>query len=173
MAAAPAGAAPAEADPAEDVVGEEPLAESAPPKPAEDGLDLDKQLREQDLYRPTPDPDRPGPLSGRREERRVPTLIAQAPADPAAMPEVEAPPRWWADGAEVVSAIAASLKEVTSTDAKVSDTVFAQVPPSWSVEGWRLLGLAGLALWSWPHGLPRSERDTPDKPVKKSPAPIR
>ena len=100
-------------------------------------------------------------------------MIAQAPADPAGVPEVGELPGGWAWGVEVASAIAASLKEVISTDAKVSDTVFAQVPPSWSVEGWRLLGLAGLALWSWPHGLPRSERDTPDKPVKKSPAPIR
>ena len=68
-------------------MGEEPVAETAPPKPSEDGLDLDRQLREQDLYRPTPDPDRPGPLSGRPERRRVPTLIAQVQADPAGAPE--------------------------------------------------------------------------------------
>jgi hypothetical protein len=152
MAAAPAGAAPAEADPAEDAVGEVPLAETTLPKPSEDGLDLEKQLREQDLYRPTPDPDRPGPLSGRPRGRRGPTLIAQAPADPGALPEVEEPSRWWAQGAEVVRTVAAGLGPVTPTDLGAADAVFALAPPSWSVEGWRLLGLAGLALYPWPHG---------------------
>jgi hypothetical protein len=137
---------------AAEAVGEEPLAEAAPPKPTEDGLDLEKQLREQDLYRPTPDPDRPGPLSGRPERRRVPTLLAQAPADTAALPEVEEPSRWWSGGAEVVRAVAAGLGPVTPTDLGAADAVFAQAPPVWSVEGWRLLGLAGLALYPRPHG---------------------
>jgi hypothetical protein len=157
MAAAPTGAAPAEADPAADAVGEEPLAEAAPPKPTEDGLDLEKQLREQDLYRPTPDPDRPGPLSGRRELPRGPTLIAQAPADPAG--EVGEPPQWWARGAEVVSAVSAGLRAVAPADAEAADAVFVQAPSSWSVEGWRLLGLAGLALYPWPHGRSSHEGD--------------
>jgi hypothetical protein len=151
MAAAPAGAAPAEAEPAGDAGGEEPLAEMAPPRPAEDGLDLEKQLREQDLYRPTPDPDRPTPLSGRPGGRRGPTLIARAPAVPVAVPEVGEPPRW-AQGAEVVRAVAAGLGPVTPTDLGAADAVFALAPPSWSVEGWRLLGLAGLALCHWPRG---------------------
>src|SRR6516162_9103120 len=153
MAAAPAGAAPAEADPAADAVGEEPLAEAAPPKPSEDGLDLEKQLREQDLYRPTPDPDRPGPLSGRREGRRVPTLLAQAQAGPAEVPEGGERPRRWAEVSEVMSAIAAGLRPVAPTEA-AADAVFAQAPPAVSVEGWRLLGVAGLALYPWPRGRP-------------------
>ena len=71
-----------------------------------------------------------------------------------------------------MSAIAVGLR-AAPTDAGATDAVFAQAPPVWSVDGWRLLGLAGLALWPWPRGRPRSERDTPDKPVRKSPTPIR
>jgi hypothetical protein len=158
MAAAPAGAAPANADLAGDLGGEggrEPAAETAPPKPAEDGLDLDRQLREQDLYRPTPDPDRPGPLSGRPGGRRGPTLIALAPADPAG--DVGEPPRWWAERAEVVEAVVARFRSAPPSDAEAADAVFAQAPPSLSVEGWRLLGLAGLALYPRPHGRPSPE----------------
>jgi hypothetical protein len=154
MAAAPAGAAPAEADPAAEAVGEEPLTEMTPPKPSEDGLDLERQLREQNLYRPTPDPDRPGPLSGRPERRRVPTLLAQAPAGPAAVPEGEEPSRWRAGVGDVVGAVAAGLRAVTPTDAVAADAVFAQAPPAVSVEGWRVLGVAGLALYPWPRGRP-------------------
>jgi len=42
----------------------------------------------------------------------------------------------------------------------------------WSVEGWRLLGLAGLALYPWPLGRPQSRRDNKVKRVRKSPTPI-
>ena len=100
-------------------------------------------------------------------------MIAQAPADPAALPEVEDPSRWWSGGAEVVRAVAAGLGPVTPTDLGAADAVFAQAPPSLSVEGWRLLGLAGLALYPWPLGRPRSRRDDKDKRVRKSPTPIR
>jgi hypothetical protein len=174
LVAAPAGAAPTEAGPAADTGGEEgrePASESAPPKPAEDGLDLEKQLREQDLYRPTPDPDRPGPLSGRREGSRRPSLIAQAPAVPAAVPEVGEPPRWWAERAEVVEAVVARFRAAPPTDA-ATDAAFV-LGSSWSGQGWRLLGLAGLALYPWPQGHPQPEREGRDKPMRKSPAPIR
>jgi hypothetical protein len=152
MASAPGGTAPAEAEPAADAGGEEPLAEVVPPKPAEDGLDLDRQLREQDLYRPTPDPDRPTPLSGRPERRRLLTLIVRAPADPAGVPEGGESPRWCTEGAEMVPPTAADLGAAVPTDA-ATDTVFV-LGSSWSGEGWRLLGLAGLALYPRPRGRP-------------------
>jgi hypothetical protein len=152
MAAAPAGAAPTEAELAGDAVGEEPAAETAPPKPAEDGLDLERQLREQDLYRPTPDPDRPGPLSGRPERRQGPTLIALAPADPTTAPEGRESARWWAERGEVVRAVAADLRAAAPTHA-ATDAAFV-LGSSWSVQDWRLLGLASLALYPWPRGRP-------------------
>jgi hypothetical protein len=170
MAPAPAGTAPAEAEPAGDAGGEEPVAEGAPPRPSSDGLDLDKHLREQDLYRPTPDPDRPGPLSGQPQGRRGPTLLAQAPADP--VPEVGKPPRWWAERAEAVGAVVARFRAAPS-DEKATDEVFLQAPSVSTGEGWRLLGLAGLALYPWPQGHLQPEREGRDKPMRKSPAPIR
>jgi hypothetical protein len=71
-----------------------------------------------------------------------------------------------------MSAIAVGLR-AAPTDAGATDAVFAQAPPVWSVDGWRLLGLAGLSLYPWPQGHPQPEREGRDKPVRKSPAPIR
>jgi hypothetical protein len=158
MVAVPAGSERVDAGVAGEEGGEgvrERLAEPDPPRPAEEGLDLEKQLRGLDLYQPTPNPDRPVPLSGRPEGRRSPTLIAQAPAAAAPAPEEGRLPRWWAEGAEVASAIAANLRLAASTDS-VTDAVFVQAS-SWSAEGWRLLGLAGLALCRWPGCLSQSE----------------
>jgi len=151
--------------------GRGPVADSATPRPAEDGLDLEKQLRELDLYRPTPDPDRPGPLSVRPERRRIPMPIAQMPAGLAAVPEDGASPRWWTRGAEMAGTVGADLGAVVPSDA-ATDTMFV-LGASLSGEGWRLLGLAGLALYPWPQGHPQPEREGRDKPVRKSPAPIR
>ena len=69
------------------------------------------------------------------------------------MPEGGERPRRWAEVSEVMSAIAAGLRPVAPTEA-AADAVFAQAPPAWSVEGWRLLGVAGLALYPWPRGRP-------------------
>jgi hypothetical protein len=53
-----------------------------------------------------------------------------------------------AASAEVVEAMAEDLG-AGSTPAEVSDAVLVQPPSSWDEASWRLLGLAGLALWSW------------------------
>ena len=173
VAASPAGAAPAEADLAGEAWGEEggePAAEAAPPRPAEDGLDLEKHLREQDLYQPTPSPDRPVPLSGRPGRHREPTLIARTPVDLTG--EGEEPPRWRAGVGDVVGTVVTDLGATAPTE-EATDAAFMLAPSAGSAEDWRLLALTGLALWPWPHRRPQSEREEQDKPVRKSPAPIR
>jgi hypothetical protein len=149
--------------PAEDVAGEAivevvPKAGVAaePPRPGGNILDLEQQLRELDLYQPTPSPDRPGPSSRRPGEQRGLELIARTPAVDAMMPladlavasEEGESSRWMAGLGEVVEAMAADLK-AGSTPAEVSDAVLVQTPLAWGEERWRLLGLAGLALWPW------------------------
>jgi hypothetical protein len=52
----------------------------------------------------------------------------------------------------MVPAVVADLGAAVPTDA-ATDTVFV-LGSSWSGEGWRLLGLAGLALYPWPRGRP-------------------
>jgi hypothetical protein len=132
--------------PAEDAAGEvvvevvpKPVAAAEKPRPAVDGLDLDKLLRELDLYQPTPSPDRPGPTSGRFGEQRGPERMARTPSV-----DIETLL------ADLAVAVSAADCEASSPPAEVSDAVLVQTPSSWSEERWRLLGLAGLALWPWP-----------------------
>jgi hypothetical protein len=99
-------------------------------------------------------------------------LIAQVQADPAGAPEGGGLPRWWAESAEVVGAVVARFRAAAPSDEKATDAAFV-LGSSWSVQDWRLLGLAGLALYPWPQGHPQPEREGRDKPVRKSPAPIR
>jgi hypothetical protein len=153
------GSAPQEDRAGEAVVeaGPKPLATSEPPRPPVEGLDLEQQLRELDLYQPTPSPDRPGPTSGRPSERqgqelmvRTPSVDALTPlADLAVASEEGELPQWRAGFAEVVEAMAADLG-AGATPAEVSDAVLVQTPSSWAEASLRLLGLAGLVLWPWP-----------------------
>jgi hypothetical protein len=142
-------------EPADDLAGEavveagpKALAAPEPSRPGVDGLDLEQQLRELDLYQPTPSPDRPGPTSGRPGERRGQELVARTPAVDALTPKEGESPKWMAGLAEVVEAMTADLG-ADSTSAEVSDAVLVQTPSSWDEASWRLFGLAGLALWSW------------------------
>jgi hypothetical protein len=122
-----------------------------------DGLDLEQQLRELDLYRPTPSPDRPGPTSNRPREQRDQELMARTPAVDAMTPladlavasEEGESPRWMVGLDEVMAAMAADLG-ADSTHAEVYDAVMLETPAPWDEESWRLLGLAGLALWPGP-----------------------
>jgi hypothetical protein len=149
--------------PAEDVVGEavveaapKPAAAAEKPRPGVNILDLEQQLRELDLYQPTPSPDRPGPTSSRPGERHGQEQLARTPAVNVLTPEEGESPRWMAGLAEVVPAMAADLG-AGATPAELSDAVLLQPPSSWGEERWRLLGLAVLALWPWPGGGSQSE----------------
>jgi hypothetical protein len=146
-------------------VGPKPVAAAVKPRPAEDGLDLDKLLRELDLYQPMPSRDRPVPFSGRPGERRDQEFIARTTpsvdaetvlADLALASEHAGPTRWWARVAAVVEAMVSDLG-AAPTQATVSDAMMASELSSWEGERWRLLGLAGLVLWQWPGY--RSESD--------------
>jgi hypothetical protein len=135
-----------------------------------DGLDLDKLQRELDLYQPTPSPDRPGPTSGRLGQQRGQERMARTPSadietllvDLALASEEGESPRWLAGLADVVAAMAAD-REAGSPPAEVSDAVLVQAPSSWDGEGWRLLGLAGLALWPGPGNGFQSDGETQRK----------
>jgi hypothetical protein len=72
---------------------------------------------------------------------------------------------------ETAGTVGADLGAAVPSDA-ATDAMFV-LGASLSGEGWRLLGLAGLALYPWPWGHPQPEREGRDKPVRKSPAPIR
>jgi hypothetical protein len=176
------GSAPADNVAGEAVVegGPKPLAAAEPPRPGVDGLDLEQQLRELDLYQPAPSPDRPGPTSGRPGERRGQELLARTPADVTVTllaelvvaSEEGVSPRWMAGLAEIVNAMAADLG-ADSTPAEMSDAVMVQAPSSWGEERWRLLGLAGLALWSWPGYGSRSEGEAQRKPERRKGRPAK
>jgi hypothetical protein len=148
-----------------------PVTAAEKPRPSLDGLDLDKLLRELDLYQPTPSPERPVPFSGRPGERHGQERMARTPsadietllADLAVASEDEESSRWLAGLAEFVEAMAADL-EAGPPSAEVSDAVLVQTPSSWSEESWRQLGLAGLALWSWPSCGLQSDGETQGKP---------
>jgi hypothetical protein len=147
------GSAPAE-DAAEAVVveqGPKPVAAAEKPRPPMDGLDLDKLLRELDLYQPTPSPDRPVPFSGSPGEQRGQERMARTPSV-----DIE---KLLAD-----LAVASQDGEAGSPPADVSDAVLVQTPSSWSEERWRLLGLAGLALWPWPGYRSESDSEAQRKP---------
>jgi hypothetical protein len=148
--------------PVEDAAGEvvvevvpKPVAAAEKPRPAVDGLDLDKLLRELDLYQPTPSPERPGPISGRLREQRGQERIAWTPS--AAIKTLLA---------DLVVAVSAADREAGSPPAEMSDTVLVQTPSSWSEERWRLLGLAGLALWPWPSCGFQSDGETQRTPER-------
>jgi hypothetical protein len=171
------GSAPAE-EPAGEAVVEvvpKPGVAAEPPRPGGNILDLEQQLRELDLYQPTPNPDRPGPTSSRPGERhgqellaRTPGVGALTPADLAVASE-EGESRWKAGLAEVVAAMVADLG-AEATPAEVSDAVLLLPPSSWGEVRWRLLGLASLALWSWPGCGSRSEGEAepePERPRKR------
>jgi hypothetical protein len=161
-----AGQAVVEASPKQAAAGETPPL-------AEEGLDLDKLLRKLDLYQPTPSPDRPGPSSRRPGEQRGLELIARTPAvdalpplaDRAVASEEGESRRWMAGLAEVVQTMAADLG-ADSTPAEVSDAVMLETPSAWNAESWRLLGLAGLALWSWLGCGSRSEGEAQPDPER-------
>jgi hypothetical protein len=149
---------------AEDAAGEvvvevvpKPVAAAERPRPAVDGLDLDKLLRELDLYQPTPSPERPGPTSGRLEEQRGPERMARTPSA-----DIETLL------ADLAVAVMAADREAGSPPAEVSDAVLVQSPSSWSEERWRLLGLAGLALWPWPSCGFQSDGETQRKEDRSS-----
>jgi hypothetical protein len=72
----------------------------------------------------------------------------------------------WAARAELVRAVVATFG-VLPADVELADAVFEQVPSECCGDSWRLLGLAGLALWPWPDRRLQSERDTQDKPERK------
>jgi hypothetical protein len=172
------GSAPAE-EPAGEAVVEvvpKPGVAAEKPRPGVNILDLEQQLRELDLYQPTPSPDRPGPTSSRPGERREQELLAQklaidamTPADLAMTREEGEPPRWMAGLAEVVAAMAADLG--STPPAEVSDAALLQPPSSWGEERWRLLGLAGLALWSWPGSGSSSEGEEEPRQEKQKERP--
>jgi hypothetical protein len=150
----------ASVDPAGEAVmegGPKPVAAAEKPRPIEDGLDLEQQLRGLDLYQPTPSPDRPVPISGRPGERRGQELIARTSAtnietllaDLVVPLEKGEQPQWWAGLAEVAEAMVADLESAPKQSAE-SDAVLLQPPSAWNRESWRWLELAGLALWPWP-----------------------
>jgi hypothetical protein len=153
------GSAPPEEPAGEAVVeaGREPGDAAETPRPPVDGLDLEQQLRELDLYQPTPSPDRPDPTSGRPGERRGQELLARAPAvdaltplaDRAVASEEGESLRPMAGLAEVVEATAADLGAGAMPE-EVSDAVLVQTRSAWGEESWRLLGVVGLVLWPWP-----------------------
>ena len=101
------------------------------------------------------------------------TLAADAmtPADLAVASEEGESPRWMAGLAEVVEAMAADLK-AGSTPAEVSDAVLVQTPLAWGEERWRLLGLAGLALWPWPGCGSLSEGEAQPEPERLRSRPV-
>jgi microcystin-dependent protein len=146
-ATAVAAVAARSADPAGDAEGEagrEQVAEAELPRPIEQGLDVEEKLRQIDLYQPTPNPDRPGPMS-HRPARRDQELLALAPV---ALTEPAAPPLG-ANVAEVVEAVIAELREAAPTPTEAADAVFLQPPLEWTGQPWRLLALAGVACWPW------------------------
>jgi hypothetical protein len=165
------GSAPAEEPFGEAVVEVVPKPGVAAEKPRPGGniLDLEQQLRDLDLYQPTPSPDRPGPTSGRRGERRDQELLARTPTMDAAASEEGESPRWKAGLAEVVAAMAVD-HGADSTPAEASDAVLVRPPSLWGEADWRLFGLAGLALWSWPGSGSPSEGEAqpePERPRKR------
>jgi hypothetical protein len=157
--AAAAGAPPA--DPAGDSGGEEgreQVADADPRRPAAEGLDVKEKLRDIDLYQPTPNPDRPGPIS-RQQAARDQVLIALAPvAAEAAPPAGAASGRLWAGAAEVVRAVVADMEVAAPSKVEAVDAVFVLPPSQWDGERSRLLALAGLALWPWLDCRPDAER---------------
>jgi hypothetical protein len=106
-------------------------------------------------------------------------LLARTPADEAVtlLAELvvatveEESPRWMVGLAEVVSAMAADLG-ADSTSAEVSDAQMVQTPSSWGEERWRLLGLAGLALWPWPGCGSLSEGEAQPEPERLRSRPV-
>jgi hypothetical protein len=135
------------------------VAEAEPLRPAEDGLDAEEKLRNIDLYQPTPDPDRPGPVTGRPAGRRDQVLLAQAPApppvtalpvDPAEALEEAAPEGLAAGAAEDIQEVVADLRMAAQTNTEAADRVFVNPPPEWEGQGFPLPALAGLALWLAP-----------------------
>jgi hypothetical protein len=139
------------------------VAEAEPVRPAEDGLDAEEKLRNIDLYQPTPDPDRPGPVTGRPGGRQDQVLLAQAPAapqvtvlpvDPAEPPEEAAPEGRAAGAVEDIRAVVADGGVAVQTNAEVADRVFVNPPPEWEGHRFPLPALAGLALWLTPHCRP-------------------
>ena len=50
--------------------------------------------------------------------------------------------------------------------------MLVQPPSSWGEERWRLLGLAGLALWSWPGCGSRSEGEAQPEPERTRSRPV-
>jgi hypothetical protein len=103
---------------------------------------------------------------------RTPAVDAMMPLSEQAVPSEEGEsPRWMVGLAEVVEAMAADLR-AGSTPAEVSDAVLVQTPLAWGEERWRLLGLAGLALWPWPGCGSRSDCDGQPEPERPSSRPI-
>jgi hypothetical protein len=113
------------------------------PRPGEGGIDVQEQLRGIDLYQPTPDPDRSGPMSQRTERRgrwddvwiarasdsQLPLVANESQAEPCAAPAVTAGQELW---------VQAAVRDVT-------DAVFVTPPSSWEAGGTHLLALAALA----------------------------
>lgn len=146
-------------DPAEDVVvvaDAKAAVTGKTPLPTPDGLDLDKLLRELDLYQPPRNPEPPASISIQPKEERGQEVIALTSAtdvetllaDLAETAADEAPPRWRTSADEVVAAMVAD--ETVPAHATASDAVLEQMPSSWSTKCWQLLGLTGLTLWPWP-----------------------
>jgi hypothetical protein len=137
------------------------------PRPGERGIDVPEQLRGIDLYQPTPNPDRPSPLSRRPDGPRrwdaVLLALAAEGAGPAAAAVVPAevaraaslPDRSVADTATGPSPVPAF-----SAAERAADAAFVLRPPAWD-DGHGLtaaLALAASALWRGYDRRPENER---------------
>jgi hypothetical protein len=94
------------------------------------------------------------------------TNVETIPAKLVVVPEEEEPPQRMTELAEIVEAMADDLG-ADSTPAEVCDAVLVQPPSSWGEERWRLLGLAGLALWSRPGRGFGSEEEAQPEPERE------
>jgi hypothetical protein len=134
VASAPAGLAADPAGEGEAEEGREP-AEAEPERPAGVVPDVQEKLRGLDLYEPTADPDRPGPLSGQPAGRPVQGQVARVPAAAAAPadpdPTRSAAPRCWAGPAEGVRAVVYDLG-VVAAETSAADAVFVRPPSEWA-----------------------------------------
>jgi hypothetical protein len=159
-----------------DEAGPEQVAEAEPTRRFEDGLDVEEKLRAIDLYQPTRNPDRPGPISRRsagRWDRDLVALALVAPAvtapltDLMSIPEGAAPAPWLTGAAEVIGGVIADLGVEAPTNAEAAHAAFVLPLSEGNGEHCRLLVLAGLALWSWPGGGPDSDRPAEHEPARK------
>jgi hypothetical protein len=159
-------------DGGEDEVGEQ-VAEADVMSPI-DGLDVKEKLRDIDLYQPTPAPERPAPVSVVPPRQREQVVLVQAPiATPAGAGPTTEVPLTAEDRALLCTGLVEVMEEVVAgpgveaNNPETTDAVFVLGPSEWTGQHWRLLGLAGLALWQ-ADSFPDTRRQVKHKAERKT-----